>query len=145
MIRTDTLNTLAQSNLHAMRQWADCVLETTESAWKAQMDAADEISQTIFTQWREASAEVDAGSPLSAAPKALTRNVERSTQVLRSCVDTAIKLQTGLAKIAQDQMPVLSHSLGAMWLAPWSGLMPAVTEFQKAAAEHGEPRQKKAA
>jgi hypothetical protein len=141
MTRVDTLNTLAQSNLQAAKQWADCVLETTELAWKAQMDAADEISQTIFTRWREASAEVDAGSPLSTAPKAM----ERSSQVLRACVDSAIKLQTGLAKIAQDQMPVLSHSLGAMWLAPWSGLMPTVTEFQKQAAEHAEARHKKAA
>jgi hypothetical protein len=71
--------------------------------------------------------------------------MERSALLMRGYISAAIKLQTGLAQIAEAQMPVLSRTLGEMWLAPWSGIAPAAAESLRRSMEQSAFRTKKAA
>jgi hypothetical protein len=145
MTGPDTLNTLYQGNLRAAMQWTAGMLDAGESAWKLQMDAADEISHTTFAHWRAASADVDASNPLGTAPAAITRSIERGTHVLRDYVNTAVKLQTGFAQILQSHLPALTSGLGGTWLAPWSELVRTVAEGERQSAPNLEHRARKAA
>jgi hypothetical protein len=145
MTAPDNLNTLYQGNLRSAMQWTARLLDASESAWKLQLDAADEISHTTFAHWRAASADIDASNPLSTAPAAITRSIERSTHVLRDYVDTAVKLQTGLAQILQSQLPILTSGLGGMWLAPWGEFVRSVAEGERQSAQNVEHRPRKAA
>lgn len=145
MIAPDALNAIYQASLQTYRQWTAGVLDAGESAWKLQMDAADELCHTAFAQWRATSGEVDTSNPLAVAPAALSQSLEHSTRLMRGYIDTTIKLQKGLAQIAESQMPMLSRTLGEMWLAPLSGIAPAAAESLRRSMEQPEARAKKAA
>lgn len=145
MFQPDSLNSLNQKNLQAVTEWTTGLLDASESAWKLQVDAADELTHAAFAQWRDAGADIDPSNPLAAAPAALARSVERSAVAMRAYMDTAVKLQTGLAEIAQSQVPNLTRGLGAIWLAAWGGLVPTAAEWEKPGPTRVEPKVKKAA
>jgi hypothetical protein len=145
MFQPDNLNKRYQANLQAVTEWTAGLLDAAESAWKLQMDAADELSHAAFAQWRASGGELDFSNPLAAAPTALSRSVERSTVAMRAYMDTAVKLQTGLAEIVQSRMPQLTRGLSGMWLAPWGEFAAPAAETARRSAAHDETRVKKAA
>lgn len=145
MLRPDAVNALYQTNLQAIKQLTAGLLDAGESAWKLQMDAADELCHAAFAQLRATTGEIDTANPITAAPAALGQSVERGTQFVRGYVDTAIKLQSAFVQIAESQMPAVTRALGDIWLAPWSGIAPIAAESLRRSAEHSEARAKKAA
>jgi hypothetical protein len=145
MIRPDAMNTLYQTNLQAIKQCTAGLLDAGESVWKLQMDAADELCQTAFAQLRASGSDIHTGNPMAGAPAAFSQSLERGTQLLRGYVDTAVKLQSTLAQIAESQMPVMTRTLGDIWLAPWAGIAPGAAESLRGSVEHAESRTKKAA
>lgn len=145
MFQHDTQNKLYQTNLQPVMELSANLLEAGESALKLNLEAAEELCQATFAQWQSPGPDIDPGNPLAMAPALVSRNVEHSAQLMRAYVATAVKLQTGLTRIVQSQMPAITRSLGGIWLAPWSGLALSVAEMERRSAPPAESRPKKAA
>lgn len=124
MIGPEFLNPLLQADLQASRQWTAGLLAAWESAGKLQLDAATELGRAMFAQWEVASADADKTNPTAFGTDLLSQGIARTTQIMSACLDTAVKLQAGLAAIAQSQVPETTQGLAGAWQAAWGGFFP---------------------
>lgn len=107
---TDAMNDLWQANMEAARQYGQLALDSAEQLFKAQAESLRDICDLGANEyvyfWSG-----NSGKPLDHLPDLMAKRLDFAVAMGRQYQDGALRFQTTLYQIAENQMPVFNRCM----------------------------------